>query len=85
MTELMLRLEHLLEKDMTNLTQQELNYVKKREIDQIRLTFSCVYLLHRVSHTMGNPKVHLKFNLTISCSIIYLNFKLLLLKTEYFI
>ncbi len=29
-------LDGLLEKDSSNLTQKELNYVKKREIDQIR-------------------------------------------------
>lgn len=34
--ELVTLLDGLLEKDSSNLTQKELNYVKKREIDQIR-------------------------------------------------
>ena len=36
MNELVTLLDGLLEKDSSNLTQKELNYVKKREIDQIR-------------------------------------------------
>ena len=36
MNELVTLLDGLLEKNSSNLTQKELNYVKKREIDQIR-------------------------------------------------